>query len=263
MAESVKGLVLRHLGRKVDARLLLANILAVDRGIKRAYLYDLGTPDAYKLSRFLIDLSSTGILHQALNIIEIGMDCVIVNAHEMKVNDLNQIQEKFVDVSKRCEGPRILDSFGKEVIEVKSAFYNICNCLDSGKMTVAGESDCPKCNISSLFGLLLNYPVVYWYDTSNGESENCLANEKLTVVKIQVRVQPKEKKCPELHAVFGNCYDFSLFQFSYPSVSVVEKECRPIVRLWSEHIKERISKVDLFSEPQITFREEILDAVVL
>lgn len=261
MTESVKALVSRHLGRKVDSRLLLANILAVDHGIKRAYLYDLGTPDAYKLSRFLIDLSSTGILKQVLNIVEIGMDCVIVNAHEMEVNDLNQIQEKFVDISKRCKGPGILDSFGKEVMEVKSAFCNICNCFDSGKVTIAGKSDCPKCNISSLFGFLLNYPVVYWYDTSNGESENCLANEKLTVVKIQVRVQPTEEKYPDLHAVFGNCYDFNLFQFSYPSV--VEEECRPVVQLWSEHIKERISKVDLFSEPQVTFREEVLDAVVL
>lgn len=255
--ESIRVLVAQHLGRKIEARALLANILAVDCGIKPAYLFDIGMPDASKLAGLLEDLAKKGFLENILNIVKLGMDCCIVNVSE--VRKISSLKTIFIDISAKIHKPTVLsddDKLSKILVE----FSDLISCLDNSKVKVItynikdGDYSVP---IPSLFGCFLGYPVVYWYDTSTGEDENCLSCEKLTVTMVTARMKPKEKHID----LFKDNYVHILYQFSYPEE--LSMNCAPVVSVWTNDIKEKINKSEWFTDSCITVTEKTLETVCL
>lgn len=83
----------------------------------------------------------------------------------------------FIDITARLDEPR--------VIACEDVFDNLA---DLDRMMGQLEESCAQTlickdswNVSTLFGLFLKYPVIYWYESE----ENCLSNQDLIVVKIR------------------------------------------------------------------------------
>ncbi|XP_060551730.1 UPF0739 protein C1orf74 homolog [Ruditapes philippinarum] len=252
-----KNIIIKHLGRKVARHWdsFMMDILAVDKGIKPAYLYDIGQPNGKQLVEFLKDLKEKEFIMNNLNVIEIEMDCLIVNTDELKqIVPLIGINERLIDVSEYLKEPEIC-GIGDAAKSIKENLENLIVELDCCKVKFLSGC-CLTCNISSLFGVLLNYPVVYWFDSQDGKGGNCLSMERLTNVKVEIccvqRYGQNSKERPKSHC---------LYSFSYPScLSII---CRPFVDQWFHRLRDRVNEQDLFSNVTIKFEEVILEAVCL
>jgi len=209
--EELKSTIHKHLGRKVDVLSIYCNILAVDLALKPAFLYDASTPDSGKLVGLVTELRQKGFLEYNLNIVELGMDCMLVNVGAVKQLNVDDVGERLVDVSSEIKAPAV--AFDVAVMsELKTAVKQVTENLDSDeiKMCVIGVSR--LCNITTLFGFLLDYPVLYWFK----REDNCLSMEPLVAVKIVVKFKSNDKNSRNTHGLFEKPYCHNLYQFSYP-----------------------------------------------
>jgi len=76
-------------------------------------------------------------------------------------------------------------------------------------------------NRTTLYGVLLGYPVVYWYDDVNGAG-NCLSMIPLQVITVSVPVNT------------GNC---DIYSFSFPEALLCE--CSESVNAWRSQLVEK------------------------
>merc|ERR1712098_401425 len=75
-------------------------------------------------------------------------------------------------------------------------------------------------NLCTLFGFLLGFPVVYYFDVEMDLNTNCLSNRDLIVYKVGV----------------NNIYPIS---FSIPKI--LEPECKNAIDLWLQDMRVKIS----------------------
>ena len=156
---------------------LLSDVRSFQLGHKPgAWLVDLCDLDVTKISA-LIKLFKKGKSLKPAKAFRLnhenGTDLLFCRA--LTLNDRVTV----VDISKKLTEPQILDRndfLRKMFEEIKGALnstseeepIHTLNCLDSW-------------NVTTVFGLFLNYPVIYWYE---GE-DNCLSNTDLVVVKVE------------------------------------------------------------------------------
>ena len=76
-------------------------------------------------------------------------------------------------------------------------------------------------NICTIFGFLLGFPVVYYFDIKN--ANNCLNNQDLIVYKVGVN-------------------NFSPISFSIPRI--LEPECKDVLDSWVQDMKVKISSIN-------------------
>ncbi|XP_045166217.2 UPF0739 protein C1orf74 homolog [Mercenaria mercenaria] len=249
--------ITKHLGRKVvrHTESLMVDITAVDIGIKPGYLYDIGQPNGEKIKELLQDLKQQHLIKNNLNVLEIGMDCLIVNVEELRKSAyFSDCNETLIDVSGSKNKPCIR-SDKSTASGIKEELDKIIDVLDCNKVKLLPHCY-PSCNVSSLFGMVLNYPVVYWYDNLDGKGDNCLSMEKLTSVKVDC-LQKNGPKPKSVTKIDRHC----LYSFSYPSC--LNSVCRPFVDQWFAQLKDRVQHQMVFTDVEITFEEIVLEAVCL
>ena len=85
-------------------------------------------------------------------------------------------------------------------------------------------------NLCSVYGILLNYPFVYWFDQSKSE-EACINMTELCVVKLLI---PKGKYCDRklLHEIYS---------FSFPKILSNSFNC--VLQKWKKDAKEKVKHV--------------------
>lgn len=253
------GAIRQHLGKKAVryVECLTVNILAVDKGVKPSYLYDVAEPCGDKLKGLLKELRERSLITTNLNVLEIGMDCLVVNTEAVKNESvLQDLDQRLINVSKFIKKPALCcNSDG--VNSLKEAYTSIVTDLDSDKVHFVSLPCSVSCNISSLFGVLLNYPVIYWYKTDDGQGENCLSMEKLVCVKVTADLNLKYLKTESSVCLKESC----LFSFSYPSCLNVQ--CEPLIDNWFKRIQEKVSDSKIFLNVQRHREERVLQAVVL
>ena len=154
---------------------LALNLSFIRRGIKPGLLWDLGninTPGLLELK----------IILQDIFVLDIAGD-FFVSSRECFYKHLENLESNFpivIDISPNLTEPMIAtkESYQK----IKEDFKNLLSQIKDSYTDVIGINIEANINLTTMFGLLLGYPVVYYYDT--GMEGNCLSNRDLTVYKI-------------------------------------------------------------------------------
>lgn len=147
-------------------------------GKKPSFLWDLGnviTSDLLKLKIFFSDLV----------VINISGDYLVSTSELIKQHfqDLNMNFPLIVDISCDRKEPQIATS--EIIVDQKCMTVEVMKQISDSAEEVIDLPSKESWNISTLFGILLGYPVVYYYDISN--ENNCLSNRDLLVHKIGIK----------------------------------------------------------------------------
>ncbi|ESO86923.1 hypothetical protein LOTGIDRAFT_166652 [Lottia gigantea] len=160
-----KTLINKHLGTRVGNkyRNIARDIQLVDSGIKAAFLFDYSCVTSDVISDFLNDLNASKLLSyiEDLNVIEIALDVLICNRKQLSKIPWDRI--KFVDISRSNSGS-ILPADAPELKATKEAFEWILSHTSDRQLSVEFTDN--LVNPTTLFGVMIGYPVVYWYDVS-------------------------------------------------------------------------------------------------
>ncbi len=186
-------------------------------GIKPVHLVDYlpQAQDPHKLQLFLQEALSESRDHheQDLCILTLEEDVLFVNCAAALSNKTLPV---FVDVTKGLERPRVMQTqqdftqthkLLSGMLKNDSPFRGDATipivCGDSGSVLDG--------NVCSLFGVLLGYPVVYWFDTSKGYN---LDMEKLVCHSVLAKMEG-------VKAVGHTLFSFTVPECVLPSVQGV------------------------------------------
>ncbi|GFR60886.1 UPF0739 protein C1orf74 homolog [Elysia marginata] len=163
----------------------MLDIQCVDKELKPACLFDLWSVCPDVMFSYLKSLHKEGLVSNQLNVLLVGMD-VIVYKSLSKSWPKNPMfpNPYFVDITVTLAKPVLMPGT-ENIIETKTVFDNLCHETRSPDPKHPQEikiSD--SLNVPTLFGLLLGYPCVYWYDTTKGE-ENNLAGFALRLFQVK------------------------------------------------------------------------------
>ncbi|XP_067655507.1 UPF0739 protein C1orf74 homolog [Haliotis asinina] len=159
---------------------MILDILVVDSGFKPGLLWDYGKLDSESLEHLLKRAKERFLLKNTLSVVAIEMDVMILNLDSLRghhsVSCLDNM--KVVDVSFELQQPESMNDKSRlqtTYQEYKQIIYDKKNrtCLQTNIF-----------NPSSLFGLLLGYPVIYWYSMEDEASGNCLSLQPLTTYRV-------------------------------------------------------------------------------
>lgn len=247
--EKCKELVSKHLGRKMRSKYkeILYNLLIVNNNIKPGYLFDCGCVNAKSLAGLIQDLYSLKMIQNPLNILTVGLDFVIINQNYMLMflEDKNSLP-KCVNVSASLKKPKLM----KDNKIVVSAREIIRSNLSEGLVSIV-ELSVLDFNVTSLFGVLLGYPVVYWYNTEDDKTENCLSLEPLRLIEVRGYFHSNEQT---LNSSFHQIYSFSI-----PECVFEELDFNAIK--WFENLKRSVKWEILFDDIELIEKTVTLPVV--
>ena len=133
---------------------------------------------------------------------------------------------KWIDVSQTLSEPHILTDqiILSQIYQMKSQVQaQIGRSLPNRSFCLKID---PTWNISTLFGLLLNYPVIYFYsDVQTGE--NCLKQVDLQCNKIFLNAGEKERMLA--------------YSFTFPKALI--QICEPAVETWFEKLAHNLNEL--------------------
>ncbi|XP_071768796.2 UPF0739 protein C1orf74 homolog [Centroberyx gerrardi] len=213
---------------------LAAQVLAVDLGLKPALLYDVNSASAEQVQQYLISLQSAQLVSKSLLTLGISGNALIVNPAVVSAN-LEQLLHgsdvAVIDVCHSLEKPNITDplsgdlrSMTQDLLFILRGFVQLS---EVEKPLYVGEKS-EEWNLCTLFGILLGYPVTYWFD-QNKSFENCLAMTPLMVTKASATWQADTE---------GHRY--CLYSFSIPAI--LHEETRSPLENWSLRLLERFQQ---------------------
>lgn len=225
---SRKGTVLC---RRVAAA--LSSALWTARGSKPGFLWDVNEPTDRAVTDCLRLCSATGDVRA----LRLGRDVLLCNVPETlrRLADA-QLVAKFVDVSAKLRSPRVLATPPPGVADMLSSLRRqLADAASSPVFCDAAFADVVPAdggwNLCTAFGVLLGYPVVYWFD-GDADAANCLAMEELNVVRV--------RGAGRTPAEWDDVYSFS-----FPLALGVE--LKPHVDAWWEQLRARgfeLTRVD-------------------
>jgi len=155
------------------------NLYFLSKGLKPSILWDFGTVNSTKLAN-LRTLFGTELL-----ILELSGDFFISFKSKL-VRTLKECLINlpvFIDVSEDLETPIEASAAVRDMIVdmVECVVEQVDATREDAFLALSVEENW---NLSSLFGILLGFPVVYYFDISG---DNCLGNLDLTVWSVGVR----------------------------------------------------------------------------
>ena len=245
-----KQLLQQHLGKWIRHRWLSVtlDIIVVDFGIKPAFLFDYGTVTATKMSELLSSAHASGFLRTELCVVCIEMDLLIVSPKTLHSEPFESLFEKLaiVDISGSLTQPNIVDD--KELLKTTFEEFNKIKCF-TGSIKSLKVSDNHEFNPSTLFGLLLGYPAVYWYDMNS--DINCLSMQALLCYKVIGTLNQSSKEVNQM--------EHNMFSFSVP------EQCQhhSLVQSWFDQIQNHTDWKMLFSDITLTKEMTTLPYVCL
>lgn len=209
-----KKVARRHLSN------VLINIQAVDKQIKPCYLWDLFIADITEIRTYLKKLYALGLTKSCLSAFTINDTVFVTNyTHLKNYFDSFRVENvSVIDVSKSKSAPVLIISFHEKwraltpVVEtVQTLLTNFNEYID-----LPFKVKSPPVNLTTLYGFLLSYPVLYWYTPQTPDMEFlCLSMIPLKVH--QVTVNNNKNEC-------------ELFSFSAPQK--ISDETELLVEDW-------------------------------
>ncbi|XP_036612847.1 UPF0739 protein C1orf74 homolog [Trichosurus vulpecula] len=233
---------------------LAGEVRAVARGLKPAVLYDCNAAGADQVQRYVGELQRLGLLPQALHILELGENILIVSPGQV-CQHIQQVlcsPVTFVDISSFRSHPTLcllgeLGDLKDHLAEIMTHLQSLeGNCLlpvSRSEFSSAGW------NLCTVFGILLGYPVPYFFHPSQGDS-NCLA-------LIPLRVFTARTSCCWLTGLPQiQLYSFSVPESLYPAL-------KNILDMWEEDLRARCGAQGDFADITISTEVVTLPSVVL
>ncbi|XP_069141835.1 UPF0739 protein C1orf74 homolog [Argopecten irradians] len=245
----IRQFVSTYMGKKIKqyARELFTNIQLVDLHVKPSYLLDFGVDGIEKLVLLLEEMKRRDFITNSLNVLQLDFDFVIINPVTFKRIQSTELEKchTIVDVSKSRNSPEVLCKDGGVFDQIKRIFKDV---LPDNNHIKHFTVDCNSANLTTIFGVLLSYPIVYWFDNTDGVMANCLDMEPLESFK--VTGWRHSDKC-----------DHCVFSFSVPKSVFDDLESK--VMKWFKVVFEETEWNQIFSDLKITHTSVQLDAVSL
>ncbi|EDO47838.1 predicted protein, partial [Nematostella vectensis] len=169
---------------------ILREFMLVSIGAKASLLFDYAYVESSKMFSLLQDLQSQNILENALSVVVLGEDiiicdmCKIITFLEVRLQENDFV---VVDISVHLKKPKVICKKEQFLQLLEQMRHRLLECGSEGKpcqekALILHIDTLPDWNISSLFGFLLGYPVIYWYDKVG--DYNCLAMEPLYLYQV-------------------------------------------------------------------------------
>lgn len=233
---------------------LAAEILAVDCNLKPCFLYDLGAADILQIQRYLKELHHIGFIHGPLHILNIEGNILIINvprATSYLAMLLNSGELHVIDVSSTLKHPEV---FAQDSLwSIQSQLLDLLTLLTPYQSELPGsistaEIPSTKWNLCTIFGFLLHYPAVYWFDTARN-FENCLSFTPLKRVTV-------ETTCSKIGRHKLQMYSFTIPESVYHTQQL-------LLQAWIENLKRAFDEQCHFTDLQINIETVTLPAVAL
>uniref|UniRef100_A0A3B3U5D2 Zgc:112163 n=1 Tax=Poecilia latipinna TaxID=48699 RepID=A0A3B3U5D2_9TELE len=234
---------------------LAAQVLTVDLGLKPALLYDSNAACAEQLQRYLSRLRSLQLVSRSLLTLDLNGNGLIINADALRSNLEKTLcggGPPVVNVSASLEKPAVSDAqrgrLTGEVADFLLLLEEFRRHDEADKPLYVGEKS-DDWNLCTIFGLLLGYPVTYWFDQARS-FENCLSMTPLVVATASAAWQTD-----------GNTHRFCLYSFSVPAA--LQEETRPKLENWRLRLQERFEQQSIMKDLSISQSTVTLPSVCL
>uniref|UniRef100_UPI0037E75ED0 UPF0739 protein C1orf74 homolog n=1 Tax=Semicossyphus pulcher TaxID=241346 RepID=UPI0037E75ED0 len=234
---------------------LAAQVSALDLGLKPALLYDSNGASADQVQQYLSSLQSSQLVSKSLLTLDLNGNTLIVNPVTARLN----VEQLFhdgnaavIDVCHSLEKPTITDPLREELKSTTRDLLLLLRELEHLK-----EAEKPHCvreksdewNLCTVFGLLLGYPVAYWFD-QNKSFENCLSMTPLTVTTASVTWQADTTS-----------HRCCLFSFSVPTALLEEMQSK--LENWRLCLQERFQQQNVLKDLTVCQSTVTLPSVCL
>lgn len=222
---------------------LFTQILAVDLSLKPAFLYDANSASSEQVHLYLSSLQSSQIVSKSLFTLDLNGNTLIVNK-EYALFHLNEILSGdnvgVVDVSYLLKVPVLYNLSRGDFVNMVQQLQLIMENFDRNtncKPLCVGKQ-CEDRNLCMIFGLLLGYPVTYWFD-QNMSYETCLSMTTLMVTTAAATWETEALK-----------HTSCLYSFSVPA----DLSCKtqPLLKNWDGRLRESFEKQHVFTNLNIS-----------
>ncbi|MEQ2171403.1 hypothetical protein GOODEAATRI_010347 [Goodea atripinnis] len=234
---------------------LAAQVSAVDLGLKPALLYDSNAACAQQLQQYLSSLRSLQLISESLLTLDLNGNSLIINTHTLRLNLEQMICDggpAVVDVSPSLEKPTIFDAQTRQLKGVMGDLLLLLEefqRLNEVDKPLYVEEKCEDWNLCTMFGLILGYPVTYWFDQAKS-FENCLSMTPLAVVTASAAWQAD-----------GIAHRFCLYSFSVPAA--LQEETRFELENWRFRLQERFEQQGIIKDLSISQSTVTLPSICL
>lgn len=234
---------------------LAAQISAVDLGVKPALLYDSNSASADEVQQYLDSLQTSQIVSKLLVTLDLNGNAAVVNPVAVRANVEQLFHDSnvaVIDVCHSLEKPAIADPLRAELQSMTRdlllLFRELEQLKKDEKPYFVGEKS-EEWNLCTVFGLLLGYPVTYWFDQTKS-FENCLAMTPLAVTTASAMLQagPSSHRC-------------CLYSFSVPAVLL--QELLPNLEKWRLCLQERFQQQNVLKDLTVCQTTVTLPSVCL
>ncbi|XP_023238283.1 UPF0739 protein C1orf74 homolog [Centruroides sculpturatus] len=232
------------------------DILAVDEDIKPAYIWDVYNATSQEVKEYLNELHVASIIHNPLQVLRVK-DTLMVTWPIRLVNYLQNIivddDCAFVDITNNT-APSVLKEY-KNLQAIEDMVENVIKQLkEIINLSLDSELEIicdTKWNLTSLFGILSGYPVVYWYDCEMEKSTSisCLFTSTLKIYHVWASISAGKP-------------NHRIYSFSIPESLVTEVRCH--VSAWFDKLVSRVRDTNgVFESLQLTRKVTELYSVAL
>uniref|UniRef100_A0A1Y9HA52 Uncharacterized protein n=1 Tax=Anopheles farauti TaxID=69004 RepID=A0A1Y9HA52_9DIPT len=231
--------IYRHLSRclrtKVRAKGKIKEIAlqlhAIDKGFKLGFLWDVGCLAMDEVRQLLDTLKEANLVRHTLVVVQLGPE----SGGDFGVCDIHrfagqQSRSVVIDVSAALPTPTLADQSVVAIFDELTARMQTQLSIAGGQeslqkstRTVRWQLDETVCR-TTVYGLFIGYPVVYWYDTKTTQ-ENCLSQVPLVVFQAGLRPQGQESFTP-------------FISFSVPAKLLNQPAVKIALRWWEEFTNE-------------------------
>ncbi|KAM9320219.1 UPF0739 protein C1orf74 homolog [Gastrophryne carolinensis] len=240
--------------KKSFALTLAAEILLVDCGLKPCYLYDLNGAGVLQIEGYLMELHRMGFIHGPLHVLNMA-DTILIIKVSSSVSYLSLLLNSkdlhVIDVSAQLKEPEMFSQ--NRLSHIRSHLSDLLEHLkryqdmEPGTVSVA-EICSPEWNLCTMFGFLLQFPAVYWFDTTTS-CENCLSLTPLRRFKVQ-------SACPKVGLQSMQVYSFTIPESICDSV-------KTLLNTWSQGLGQTFQKQQHFTDLRFVAETVTLPAMAL
>ena len=245
-----KCLIEKYLGKhcaKFTTK-LACDVLLVDAGLKTSFLFDYACVSGDTLNNFVMGIRKEMLVKNKLIVAKVEEDIFICNLQmtRQRVEDLT-----IVDVSGNLKEPVLVDDRASNKI-LQAMVSEIEGCLEQNRSNSHLDIQLSEfVNRTTAFGYLLDYPVLYWYETNTGCDKNCLSMVPLKSVKVLAQFRTGD--C--------NTKEHLAWSFSYPEC--FHEILRTRITTWFHKVIELCEKQTVIENVNLQEESVLLPHVAL
>lgn len=235
---------------------LAIQVSAVDLRLKPAVLYDSNGACAEQVQHYLNSLQSHQLVSESLLTLDLNGNSLIVNPVTVRSHLEKVLQDRssvaVIDVCHSQETPTVADPLRGELtgmIQDLLLLLEKVQQLDKAERLLSAGEKCEEWNLCTAFGLLLGYPVTYWFDHTKS-FDNCLSMTPLMVVTASATWQEDT-----------TAHRCRLYSFSVPAA--LQEEMQPILVAWTLRLQQRFGQQNLLKDLTINHSTVTLPSVCL